>query len=242
MRHRLASGFGVRRRIALGAALLLSVGGVALGWAVSSYAATKHTAAADDAKTAAAAYRPNVELQTQNGKTVRFYDDLVAGRVVLINFMFTSCNNICPPMTANLVQVQRLLKEEMGDRVVIISITVDPETDTPAVLKAYAERFATGPGWFFLTGARDRIEAVVSKLGDNSRDKLKHSGMLLIGNDPARTWNKVFAMSPPEEIAAVVRKMLVQAAVPTPATPVQTGDTATTSKARVPQPAGRRTE
>ena len=183
-------------------------------------AATKRAVEAVDAKaTAAAAYRPNLELQTQDGKTVRFYDDLVAGRVALINFMFTTCTSICPPMTANLAQVQRLLKEDMGDRVVLISISVDPETDTPAVLKAYAERYAAGPGWYFLTGPRDRIDAVVSKLGDNSRDKLKHSGMLLIGNDPARTWIKGFAMAPPEEIAAAVRKMLGRPATATPAPP-----------------------
>ena len=87
------------------------------------------------------------------------------------------------------------------------------------MLKAYAERYAAGPGWYFLTGPRDRIDAVVSKLGDNSRDKLKHSGMLLIGNDPARTWIKGFAMAPPEEIAAAVRKMLGRPATATPAPP-----------------------
>ncbi len=195
----------------LGASLLVISGSAAS-------AATKRAVAAE-AQTAAAAYRPNLELQTQDGKTVRFYDDLVAGRVALINFMFTTCASICPPMTANLVQVQRLLKDVLGDRVVLISISVDPETDTPAVLKAYAERYAIGPGWYFLTGPRDRIDAVVSKLGDNSRDKLKHSGMLLIGNDPARTWIKGFAMAPPEEIAAAVRKMLVQPTPPAPAAP-----------------------
>lgn len=183
----------------------------ALGWAGLCPAATKGSIAATaDKPHAAAAYRPDLELVTQDGKTVRFYDDLVAGRIALINFMFTTCTSICPPMTANLAQVQRLLKDYLGDRVVMISISVDPETDTPAVLKAYAERYGAGPGWYFLTGRRDHIEAVVSKFGDNSRDKLQHSGMLLIGNDPARTWVKGFAMTAPEEIAASVRRLLEQ--------------------------------
>ena len=184
---------------------------MATGWAGLCPAATKGTIAAAAAKPhAAAAYRPDLELVTQDGKTVRFYDDLVAGRIALINFMFTTCTSICPPMTANLAQVQRLLKDYLGDRVVMISISVDPETDTPAVLKAYAERYGARPGWYFLTGKRDHIEAVVSKFGDNSRDKLQHSGMLLIGNDPARTWVKGFAMTAPEEIAASVRRLLEQ--------------------------------
>ena len=184
---------------------------LATGWAGLCPAATKGTIAAAAAKPhAAAAYRPDLELVTQDGKTVRFYDDLVAGRIALINFMFTTCTSICPPMTANLAQVQRLLKDYLGDRVVMISISVDPETDTPAVLKAYAERYGARPGWYFLTGPRAHIDAVVSKFGDNSRDKLQHSGMLLIGNDPARTWVKGFAMTAPEEIAASVRRLLEQ--------------------------------
>jgi protein SCO1/2 len=187
----------------------LLVASLALAAPAPGRAATKRTVEAKE-PTAAAAYQPNMELVTQQNRTVRFYDDLVKGKVVLINFMFTTCTSICPPMTANLAQVQRLLKEYLGDRVVMISITVDPEHDTPAVLAAYAERYSAGPGWYFLTGPKDRIDAVVSKLGDNSHDKLKHSGMLLIGNDPARTWKKGFAMAAPEEIAAAVRRMLAE--------------------------------
>ncbi len=183
----------------------------ATGWASPCPAATKGALTAQaDKPHAAVAYRPDLELVTQDNKTVHFYDDLIAGRIALINFMFTTCTSICPPMTANLAQVQRLLKEYLGDRVVMISISVDPETDTPAVLKAYAERYGAGRGWYFLTGTREHIDAVVSKFGDNSRDKLRHSGMLLIGNDPARTWVKGFAMTAPEEIAASVRRLLEQ--------------------------------
>lgn len=219
MRHRFAGCVRARSHRVIGAAWLLALGVLAPRWEAASAAATKHAAGVAEEKTAAAAYRPNVELQTQTGQTVRFYDDLVAGRVVLINFMFTTCTNICPAMTANLAQVQRLLKDDLRKRVVMISISVDPETDTPAVLKAYVERYAVGPGWYFLTGPRDRIEALVSKLGDNSGDKLRHSGMLLIGNEPARTWIKGVAMAPPEEIASAVRKMLEPSAAPAAAAP-----------------------
>jgi protein SCO1/2 len=168
------------------------------------------------AQRSAADYQPNVELLTQEGKHVRFYDDLVKGRVVLINMMFTTCVSICPPMTANLLKVQRLLEARLGPRlgprlwqdVRILSISVDPETDTPAVLKEYASRYQVGPGWYFLTGKKPEVDALLAKLGGQDPDKNRHSGMLLIGNDAARSWHKVFAMSEPADIENAVEKLL----------------------------------
>ena len=157
-------------------------------------------------------YQPNVALLTQDGKSVHFYDDLVKGRVVLINMMFTTCVSICPPMTANLLRVQKLLSEKLGRRfgeeVRMLSISVDPEVDTPAVLKQYATRYQVGPGWYFLTGKKADVDALLAKLGSGDPDKDRHSGMLLIGNDAARTWQKVFAMSEPADIAGAVLKLL----------------------------------
>jgi protein SCO1/2 len=170
---------------------------------------------------AAAAYEPNLALTTHEGKKVRFYDDLIRGKVAVINFMFTTCPSICPPMTANLVKVHKLLKDMdvLSDKVVMISITVDPETDTPEVLQAYAKRHGAGRGWYFVTGERETLDALAAKLGNTSKDKMQHSGMLLVGSDAARAWVKVFAMSPPEDIAGKVRQLLTlkPAAAPTPA-------------------------
>ena len=157
-------------------------------------------------------YQPNAALLTQDGKSVRFYDDLVKGRVVLINMMFTTCVSICPPMTANLLRVQKLLAQKLGPRfgedVRMLSITVDPEVDTPAVLKQYASRYQVGPGWYFLTGKKPDVDALLAKLGSGDPDKDRHSGMLLIGNDAAHTWQKVFAMSEPADIVGAVLKLL----------------------------------
>lgn len=159
-------------------------------------------------------------LITQDGRTVKFYDDLIKDRVVLIHFMFTTCQSICPPMVENLRKVQRILQpalgDELGKRFLILSISVDPETDTPAVLKAYAERRGVGPGWLFLTGKRADVETLLAKLGEDYKDKFRHSGMALIGNDAARSFKKVFAMAPPEELAETMRKM---AALPRVAAP-----------------------
>jgi protein SCO1/2 len=165
-------------------------------------------------------YQPNAVLLTQEGKSVRFYDDLVRGRVVLINMMFTTCGSICPPMTTNLLRVQKLLVEKLGPRfgkeVRMLSITVDPNTDTPAVLKQYASRYQVGPGWDFLTGKKSDIDALLAKLGSSDPDKDRHSGMLLIGNDPAHTWQKGFAMADPAEIAGTVIKLLSLSPAATP--------------------------
>src|SRR6185437_4358658 len=95
---------------------------------------------------------PNAPLINQDGQTVKFYDDLIKGKTVVINFIFTRCGNVCPLETAKLSQVYKLLGDRMGKDIFFYSITVDPKHDTPERLKEYAEKFHTGPGWYFLTG------------------------------------------------------------------------------------------
>ena len=110
-------------------------------------------------------YFPNVTLTTQDGDEVRFYDDLIKGKIVAINLIYTTCKYACPLETARLAQVQRLLGDRMGRDVFFYSITIDPEHDTPAVLKEYAEKFDAGPGWMFLTGKQDDIDLISRKTG-----------------------------------------------------------------------------
>src|SRR5258708_16228911 len=110
-------------------------------------------------------YFPNVTLTTQEGRSVRFYDDLIKGKIVAINLIYTSCQYNCPLETARLAQVQKLLGDRMGKDVFFYSITIDPQHDTPAVLKAYAEQFGAGPGWFFLTGKEADIDLLSRNLG-----------------------------------------------------------------------------
>jgi len=102
-------------------------------------------------------YFPNLLLTTQESRQVRFYDDLIKDKVVLINFMFTSCDRICPRTTQNLVSVQRLLGERVGRSIFMYSFTLDPAHDTPQVLKEYARIHHVGPGWQFLTGKPDEM-------------------------------------------------------------------------------------
>src|SRR5512146_2087056 len=105
-------------------------------------------------------YFPNVPLITQDGTTLHFYDDLLKGKIVGIDLIYTHCKDECPLETAKLAQVQRLLGDRLGKDIFFYSISIDPEHDTPAVLKAYAEKFHAGPGWLFLTGKKADLDLV----------------------------------------------------------------------------------
>jgi protein SCO1 len=136
-------------------------------------------------------YFPNVALVTQDGRTVRFYDDLLKGKSVVVNLIYTQCSNECPLETAKLAQVQRLLAGRVGKDVFFYSISIDP-FDTPELLKAYAEKFGVGPGWLFLTGKEADIALIGKKLGLSSlndpADRDGHSPSLMIGNEPTGQW------------------------------------------------------
>jgi cytochrome oxidase Cu insertion factor (SCO1/SenC/PrrC family) len=169
--------------------------------AVSSGGVKADAPKSDPAKEGAAAYFPNLTLVTQDNKPVRFYEDLLKGKTVLINFLFTTCKGVCPPMTANLARVQKHLGERVGRDIVMISLSVDPTNDTPAVLKKFADNFKAQPGWYFLTGEKKNVDWVLYKLGGYVEDKQQHTGVLIIGNEATGEWMKVMAMSNPEEIA-----------------------------------------
>src|SRR5262245_39588467 len=103
-------------------------------------------------------YFPNVALTTHEGQRVRFYDDLLKDQIVVLNLMYANCQGVCPKITANLIKARDLLQEAARRQVRFYSITVKPEEDTPAMLREYAERHGTGPGWLFLTGDPRDIE------------------------------------------------------------------------------------
>jgi protein SCO1/2 len=137
---------------------------------------------------------PNVTLTTHEGKKVKFYDDLIKDKIVIINFMYVKCDGTCPGTTANLVKVQKLLGDRVGKDIFMYSITLKPEEDTPRVLKEYAKAYKVGPGWQFLTGDPKNIELLRQKLGFIDRDpvrdanKSNHINMLRWGNEPQTLW------------------------------------------------------
>jgi len=153
-------------------------------------------------------YFPNVTLLTQDNQPVRFYDDMLKGKVVVISFMFTTCNSLCPMTTAHLASVQEQLGDRLGRDVFIISISVDPTNDTPAALKKFAESYKAKPGWFFLTGEKENIRMVRTKLGINGEDKMQHTGMVILGNEATGQWRKMPAWQNPIEITNTVKTLI----------------------------------
>ncbi|TWC28397.1 cytochrome oxidase Cu insertion factor (SCO1/SenC/PrrC family) [Pseudomonas sp. SJZ079] len=158
-------------------------------------------------------YFPDVPLTTQDGRTVHLYEDLLKGKLVAINMIFTSCPDSCPLSTANLARVQRLLGDQAGQDIHFYSISIDPEHDTPDVLKAYAEKFHAAPGWLFLTGKPDDIRLAQKKLGlwssTDAEDPDGHLTSLMVGNEPTGQWMRQSTLDNPRFLATKLSSFLL---------------------------------
>jgi protein SCO1/2 len=157
---------------------------------------------------AAQSYFTDVVLVDQDGNSQRFYSDLLKGKVVIIDSIFTTCTGSCPVMSKTFARIQEHLGERLGEDVHLLSLSLDPETDTPEKLKKYAETFGAKPGWFFLTGEKENVEAALRKLGQYVEDKETHKAILLIGNEPTGLWKKAFGLASPDEVVKVVDSVL----------------------------------
>lgn len=135
-------------------------------------------------------YMPNLEVVDQNGKSYRFYDDLIKDKKVIVNFIYTSCSQICGLVTSRMAILQEKLGDSVGRDYQMYSITVDPEHDGPAELKRHAEAFNVKPGWLFLTGKPDDIRAISAKLGEKSRSLESHRQDVLLGDDAKHSWQR----------------------------------------------------
>jgi protein SCO1/2 len=156
-------------------------------------------------------YFPNAVLTTQDGKKVRFYDDVIKGKVVAINFIFTRCGDVCPLDTAALRRVQKLVGPRMGKDVFFYSISVDPKNDTPAALKKYMRNFDVGPGWTFLTGRPEDIALIQRKLGIKpvSPSNLSaHDTRFVLGNETIARWVKRTPHDNPHVLAHILTRDL----------------------------------
>ena len=156
---------------------------------------------------------PNIELITQDGKKVHFYDDLIKGKIVAIDLIYTSCQYACPLETARLAQVQKKLGARVGSDIFFYSISIDPANDTPKVLKAYMQKFNIGPGWTFLTGNKQDIDLLSKRLGlyqdaDAIRNPDGHIPHLLIGNDATGQWIRGSALDNPSFQARMIGEFL----------------------------------
>jgi protein SCO1/2 len=156
----------------------------------------------------AAKYFSDVELIDQDGQKMRFYSDVLKNKVVIINTFFTTCTSVCPPMNRNFEKVQEALGDRLGKDAFLVSISVDPTTDTPPRLKEYSKRFHARPGWIFLTGKKENVDWALYKLGQYVEARDDHTTIIIIGNEPKGLWKKAFGLAKPEELIKIVEDVI----------------------------------
>jgi protein SCO1 len=152
-------------------------------------------------------YFTDVELLDQDGRKVRFYSDVLKGKTVVVNAFFTTCTSVCPPMNRNMEKIQEALGDRVGKDVLLVSISVDPETDTPARLKEYSQKFHAKPGWLFLTGKKQNVDWALYKVGQYVEAKDDHTTVIIVGNEATGLWKKAFGMAKPAELIQVVNSV-----------------------------------
>ena len=183
-----------------------------LKWAGSAALAPALAAAAPSAGRAGsgAAYFPNFIVQTHDGRNLRFYDDVLRGKIVVLNMMYAVCTGICPGNTANLRLVQQALGSRLGKDIFMVSMTLQPQFDTPGALQEYARRYDISPGWMFITGQPKEMDVIRRKLGffnDDPRidgDLANHTGMVRVGNERLDRWFMLPALSRPQQMARAI--------------------------------------
>ena len=153
-------------------------------------------------------YFSDVELINQDGQKMRFYSDVLKDKVVVINTFFTTCTGVCPPINRNLERVQEALGERLGKDAFLVSVSVDPETDTPGRLKEYSRRFHARPGWIFLTGKKENVDWALYKLGQYVESKDNHTNIIIIGNEPKGLWKKAFGLAKADELIKIVEDVI----------------------------------
>lgn len=148
---------------------------------------------------------PDIEVLDQDGQTRHFYSDLIKGKTVAINFIFTNCTTICPPLGATFARVQR----ELGDKDVhFISVSVDPLTDTPERLKAWGAKFKAGAGWTFVTGNKPEIDQLLRALGASAARREDHTPSVVIGNDSLNVWTRTFGLAKTTQMVSLIESVL----------------------------------
>jgi len=151
---------------------------------------------------------PDVEVLDQDGNALHFYTDLIKDKTVAINFIFTNCTTICPPLAATFARLQKEMGDKVGRDVHLISISVDPLTDTPERLKAWGAKFKAGPGWTFVTGEKQEIDKLLNALGAAVSKREDHTPVLIIGNDSKGVWTRTYGLAKISQITSVIQNVM----------------------------------
>jgi cytochrome oxidase Cu insertion factor (SCO1/SenC/PrrC family) len=151
---------------------------------------------------------PDVEVLDQDGNARHFYSDLIKGKTVAINFIFTNCTTICPPLAATFARVQREMGDKVGKDVHFISISVDPLTDTPERLKAWGAKFKAGAGWTFVTGNKQEMDKLLNALGASVSRREDHTPSVIIGNDPKDVWTRTYGLARTSQMVGLIQNVI----------------------------------
>jgi len=157
---------------------------------------------------AAHRYFTDLVLVDHDGRPQRLYSDLLRDKVVVVSSFFTSCTDSCPIIMGKLTRIQDAFGDRLGRDVHMLSLTVDPATDTPTRMKEYATRLGTRPGWYLLSGEPVNVRLALRKLGQAAKTKEAHLNILIIGNERTGLWKKAMALAAPDELVRLVQGVL----------------------------------
>jgi len=154
-------------------------------------------------------------LVDADGRTLRVKSDVIGERLVVIDFVYTTCTTVCPVLSAMMAQVQNEVGAKAGsDDVRLVTITVDPARDTPARLKEYGARFGAGPNWLWLTGPTGRVNEVLKGFGAYTANYEDHPPLVLVGDPKSGQWTRFFGLTDPKLVAARVQELRAARAMP----------------------------
>ena len=149
---------------------------------------------------------PDIQLVNQDGQHMRFNSQVIEGRIAIVTGFFTTCSSMCPITQEKLSQVAKLLGPRLGKDVVIVSLSVDAENDTPARMKQWAEKFHIGRGWTLLSGNRTQVDTLLKSLGLFVELRQRHQSALMIGSS-ATGWVRVSSWTSSEKLAKLAETM-----------------------------------
>ena len=152
-------------------------------------------------------YFTDRRVVTQDGEELRFYSDVLKDRIVVVTLFYTECTAMCPLTNQKLSQLQELLGDELGQDYFFVSVSLDPETDTPEILKDYAAKFGARDGWYFLTGENEDLREITRRLGQVDDNIATHSPFFMLGNVPRAHWSRVPLNHPASAIVQRLRLM-----------------------------------
>lgn len=192
------------RRRALGAALSAGAALLLPRIARAHGEHEHHKAGGDGRPSSVQLTVPDAALVDPSGRARRLTSEVMGDRVVVVNFVFTTCTTVCPVSSAILAQLQERLGAQAGKDVQLVSITVDPQRDTPARLKAYAAKVGAGPAWTWLTGRKDVVDGVLKSFGAYTTRPEDHPAMMLVGSARTGHWTRLYGFPSVTDVLAEV--------------------------------------